>query len=62
MNGEIVRPMEGQQQYQGCRMVVGAMVVVVVTAVVWQWQHNNQLKKYRAAAKGAAKGGLGQWQ
>ncbi len=43
MNGAIVALMEGRQQYQGCRTVVGAMAVVV--AAVRQWQHNNQLKK-----------------
>ena len=55
MNGAIVGPMEGWQQYQGCRAVVGAMAVVA--AAVQQWQHNNQLNKYRAAAaKGESKG------
>ncbi len=49
MNGAIVGPTEGQQQYQGCR--------AVVAAAVRQWQHNNQLKKYRAAAaKGESEG------
>ena len=55
LNGAIVGPMEGRQQYQGCRVVVGAMAVVAAT--VRQWQHNNQLKKYRAvAAKGDSEG------
>ncbi len=55
MNSAIVRPMEGRQQYQGCCVVAGAMAVVA--AAVRQWQHNNQFKKYRAAAaKGESEG------
>ncbi len=42
MNGAIVTLMEGQQQYQGCSVVVGAMAVVAAAAR--QWRPNNQLK------------------
>ena len=49
------RTNRGTAAISGHRAVVGAMAVVA--AAVRQWQHNNQLKKYRAAAaKGESEG------